>query len=563
MVADLTTKTKCTATWKISEFKLWIWCTLCFMSMLCISAKCMNLDLSVSIYPARGINIEYGNPLEIFCVTEGNYSSNDIQFISKQKHIDSEAINSTTRRLYVEKPEKQSSLYYCQNSKTNKLCSSRVLVDSPPSDVTDFNCVSENLETLNCSFSIPSTYSHINYNLAFYIFKHIVLPFCGVNQIESTGYCVWNTSSAPRYRQQEEQQFFTLNACNEFGCNSQNFTIDHFSIVKPNPPYDLKVIKYDTHSVLLKWKIPNNMVDFLSCGVDHIIQYQIPKVDNRTYFRTVDTSHLPTKNKTYTFNLTDLPYAQMQYEVRIYIKSKKATKRQFWSEYACLSFTTSSEIPKRPPNIIPGAFDESILNKNERVINVYWQEIEELEEAGPNFIYKALITQGNTARIIFSNDRMNHVSFKASHDALDITVWSTNINGSSLKNSQVYIPPEKDTRNLKISSFTKVAYENGTYMLSWDGLGSKNIDNYTVLWCEHNGNQICNGRIDFAVLDSKATTHIIDLPIRNRYQFAISANSGIKSGGMTWAKIYGAYTNNKCDCTDCIQEYLDRLSNKN
>ncbi|CAH2241314.1 jg20483 [Pararge aegeria aegeria] len=404
-------------------------------------------------------------------------------------------------------------------------------------------------EMLKCRYFSESVSRR--YTLTYSVNTLPVNPPCVPTQIESTVYCVWKTNSMPRYRQQEETQFFDMTACNAVGCNSQNFTVDHFSIVKPDSPYELKILKYGTHSVYLEWKISHNIVDFLSCGVDHIIQYQLAKVDNGTHFRTVDTSNLPARNRTYRFHLMDLPYAHMQYDLRIYIKSKMAKSRQYWSDFAYKHFTTLSEEPMRPPTIISGAFDQ-YTRGNERVINVYWQEIAEIEEGGPNFKYLVLVAQGNLTQMIHHRKGM-YLSLNATPNALDITAWSSNVNGSSLNSSHIYIPSEKDTHYLKVSYFTKVVYENGTYELSWDSV--KNIDNYTLFWCEHNGNQICNGRIDFAVLDSGKTRHIIDLPLEFKYQFAISAISGKNSGGMTWAKIY-----KECNCSLCI--HTDHRNNK-
>ncbi|XP_039753822.1 cytokine receptor-like [Pararge aegeria] len=536
-MADLLSRrTQCCGSRKRPQFQPWIWCILLkCLSLPCIFSDCLSVNITVAVYPQGDIYIKYGDPLEMFCVADSNYTTNDTVFTLGSRHLKSEVVNSTTRRLYIKRPEKHIGTYYCQNIRNNKICTSRVLVDSPPEKVTDFKCLSKNLEILNCSWTSPVSVSTIRYNVTFSINTNPVNPPCEPSQIESTGYCVWNTNSMPRYRQQEETQFFDMTACNAFGCNSQNFTVDHFSIVKPDSPYELKILKYGTHSVYLEWKIPHNIVDFLSCGVDHIIQYQIAKVDNRTYFHTVDTSHLPTRNKTNRFHLTDLPYAHMQYEVRIYIKSKKATETQFWSDYVYKVFTTASEIPNRPPAMIAGAFDQSSY-KSYRVINVYWKQLEEWEEAGANFTYKVLVSQSNRTQIVFpvKNKSMSYVSLNATLDALDITVWSFNINGSSINSSQIYITPEKDTHSLKVTSFTKLAYENGTYELSWVGI--KNIDNYTLFWCQHNATQICIGRLDFASLDSHKTSHIMDLPREYRYQFAISANNGSKSSGMSWAK---------------------------
>ncbi|XP_039754433.1 cytokine receptor-like [Pararge aegeria] len=351
-MADLTTRIT-------RKFQLYIWCMV-FISLPCLSAKCLNVDISVNLYPEGTLKIKYGEPLELFCVTDSNYSASDIHFINgrNNKNMDSDIVNSTTRRLYIAMPEKQLTTFYCRNNKTKKVCLARVLVDSPPSDVTDFNCISKNVDILNCSWTRQPSFSIIRYTLTYSVNTLPVNPPCVPTQIESTVYCVWKTNSMPRYRQQEETQFFDMTACNAVGCNSQNFTVDHFSIVKPDSPYELKILKYGTHSVYLEWKISHNIVDFLSCGVDHIIQYQLAKVDNGTHFRTVDTSNLPARNRTYRFHLMDLPYAHMQYDLRIYIKSKMAKSRQYWSDFAYKHFTTLSEEPMRPPTIISGAFDQ-------------------------------------------------------------------------------------------------------------------------------------------------------------------------------------------------------------
>ncbi|CAH2106677.1 unnamed protein product [Euphydryas editha] len=539
-MADLDSRkrTKCSGSRNGPQFRSWIWCILikCLISFPCIFSKCLGVDITVAVYPQGDITVPYGDPLEIFCIAE-NYSSNDIEFSLAGKHIESEIVNSTTRRLYIKKPEKQVNSYYCRNNKTGKICVARVLVESRPAYVKDFDCLSKNLDILNCSWTSPESYSNVNYSVTFSINGNLVKSPCIAEKVENsfTRYCVWNTSSQPRYRQQEETQFFHLIACNVFGCIKQNFSIDHYSIVKPDPPSDLRVVKNGTHSVVLKWSVPNNIVDLLTCGVDHIIEYQIAKIDNTTYFHTVDASFLPPKNKTYRFQLTNLPYAHMQYEVRVYIKSKKAVKREFWSDFSYAVFYTASERPKRPPDMIAGAFDQATYYNN-RVIYVYWKQLEEYEEAGANFTYKVLVSKGNKTETVFpeKNKSLSYVILNATLDALDVSVWSFNMNGSSPNSSHLYIPPEKDTRSLKLTSFTKLAYENGTYELSWVGI--KNIDNYTLFWCQHNTTKICAGRLDFAVLDPKKNNHIIDLPKEYRYQFAISANNGTKTGGMVWAK---------------------------
>ncbi|KPJ02630.1 Cytokine receptor [Papilio xuthus] len=527
-------KTKCST--RKGLFRSWIWCILlkCFISLPCIFSKCLGVDITVAVYPQGDITVRYGDPLEIFCVGE-NYLADDLEFTVDGKQVESDIVNETTRRLYYEKPAKQVITYYCKNKKTNKKCVNRVLVDSPPENITTFSCLSKNLDILNCSWHEGHTFSKINYSLTFIINGNPVRP-CTVEKFDKTRYCTWNTSSKPRYRQLEEEFYFNLQSCNGFGCIEQNITVDHFSIVKPDPPSKLKVLYNGTHSVVLQWVVPNNVKDLLPCGVDHKIEYQIAKIDNTAYFHSVDASFLPPNNKTYRFQLNNLPYAHMQYEVRIYIKSKKAVRDEFWSEYNYISFYTDSERPGRPPEMIAGGFDQATYSKN-RIIYVYWKQLEEYEEAGANFTYKVVVSQGNKSETLLAdkNKSLSYVYLDdAPLEAMQVSVWSYNMKGQSVNNSHMYIPSVWDTRNLDVTSFTKLAYENGTYELSWVGIDS--IDNYTLFWCQHNATKICAGRLNFTILESYKNNHVIHLPGDYRYQFAISANKGSKTSGMTWAK---------------------------
>lgn len=513
-----------------------MWCIVlkCFICLPCIFSKCLGVNISVAMYPDTMIKLLYGQPLEIFCVAE-NYTAENLEFYHGRKFIESEKVNATTRRLYIEHLDKQVYTFYCKNNVTNKPCTTRVLVDDSPSNVTDFSCISKNLDELNCTWTSPEIYSITTYRLSFNIYGNTFEP-CNATRVGKLRYCSWSTTSQPRYKQMETHYNFSLSSCNYFGCIEQNFTIDHFSVVKPDPPEQLKVLKFDPHNVLLQWKIPNNMYDFLPCAVVHRIEYQIAKIDNTAYFRSVDATMLPPKNKTYTFLLSNLPYAHMSYEVRIYIKSELATEEKFWSDFTFVLFTTASERPQRPPDTIAGAFVQSIY-ENYRVVYVYWKQLEEYEEAGANFTYKVVATTGSKNPQTLMPDKNKSLSYvelnRATLDAIDVTIWSTNAVGSSVNSSHLYIPSKYDSEVLSVSSFTKLAYENGTYKLSW--VGVKEIDNYTLFWCQHNTSQICTGRMNFTVLDPKKNNHVIDLPRDSRYQFAISANSGSKTSGMTWA----------------------------
>ncbi|KAL0840965.1 hypothetical protein ABMA28_014753 [Loxostege sticticalis] len=532
-------RTKCSGLKRGPQYGFWIWCTLikCFVSLPCIFSTCLGVDLSVRLQPEGVVSVRYGEPLEIFCLVDNNeytnYTSNDLEFTYSGRPVPSTIVNDTTIRLYIDRPEKQVSAYYCVNKKTNKKCTSRVLVDSPPMNVTDFKCVSRNLEMLNCSWTAPPSVATINYSLTFLVHRNIVPPCKPERTPNQLLFCTWNTSSEPRYRQQEDEYFFMLKSSNQFGNNNQNFTIDHFAVVKPDPPSNLKLEQVNPHSILLKWNIPNTMANLLTCGVVHRIEYQIAKIDNRTYFHSVDTSGLPPNNKTYKFLLKDLPYAYMQYEVRIYIKSKKAVKDEFWSDFSYKVFYTRSERPRRPPELIAGAFSEAEFHDYKKVW-IYWKQLEEYEEAGANFTYKVLISQGSKPQVHFPdrNKSLSYVELTYPWEPMEVTVWSYNEKGTSQNSSHLYIPAKTDN-SLRVTTFTQLLYESGTYKLSW--VGKEKIDNYTLFWCQYNVTLICAGRMNFTVLDATKNSYEISLPKDHRYQFAISANSGTRTSGIVWA----------------------------
>lgn len=510
---------------------------------LCVVPRCVAAgdEKSVSIYPEGDSYVPYGGNFTIYCIAGPNYTHSSLRITHGGKELTTTQVNETTIK-YSETPSEHVRLiYYCKNKITNQNVVKTVLVASPPKNVINFNCISLNFEVLNCAWTSPDEVVYTEYKLTQVIGRDTKIKPCVPTQLGKTlvRYCYWNTTSQPRYRQQEEKFDFILEAHNDFGNNTQNFTIYHYSIVKPDPPMNLSIISVTPHSVLLSWQLPINVKDFLQGGVDHKIEYQIAKI-NDIKFRIVNTSDLSSKlitnGKSIHFNLT-LPYAHMQYGVRVYIKPKAAKSDEFWSDFSKVLFSTSSEPPRRPPEMIAGAFDQNQF-QGRRLLYVYWKQLEEYEQAGANFTYKIIVYRETSSPRTYWPDKNRSLGYlyleDESMEALHVEVQSYNEQGSSENSSYLYIPPEKETRSLRLTLFTKLAYENGTYELSWAGIN--NIDNYTLFWCHHNTTNICSGRLNFTVLNPNMNKHIINLPRDYRYQFAISANKGIRTSGMAWAK---------------------------
>lgn len=508
-----------------------------YLSLQCVCAlNCSGIETAVATYPGGDINLRYGSPLEIYCSTEEDVR--DLHFAVSGKQLsNTEIVNDTTIRLFVPHPPIHRTVYYCTNKATKKHCVNNVMVDTEPQDVTDFKCISNNLESLNCSWTPPNSNSDIKYNLSFYV-NHARLADCVAERIRNTRYCIWHTNSQPRYRQTLATYDFNLLACNIFGCNSQNITVDHFAIVKPEKPYNLKVLNKNPHNVTLQWQVSANLATLLDCGIEHRIEYQIDKVDNQNVFHQVNTTMLPHKNFTYKFVLTNLPIAHMQYEVRIYIRSRKAVSEEFWSDFSFIFFQTPSEIPHRPPNMPAGSFFITPYHDKFRSIYVYWEQLEEFEECGDNFTYEITVSPDNKGPLY--PDKKKSLSYvmlsNVTKGGFEVSVKSKNSNGTSVNSSQLYIPPQSGVLKGP-SSFTKLAYANGTYELSWVNKELFNVDNYTLVWCKYVFAKLCDGRIRYTVLkDPNKTSHVVDLPGDERYNFAIAVNQGPNTSGLVWAK---------------------------
>ncbi|XP_075970013.1 cytokine receptor-like [Anticarsia gemmatalis] len=495
-----------------------------------VSSSCHGVNISVSVAPAGIIFVPHGEPLEIYCVNEIS-TADDLQMYLGAVPIESgEIVNSTTKRFYLENLKKGAYTFYCSNQSTKKKCTSRVLVDSPPSNISDFGCLSQNLESMNCSWTSPETYSTPQYSLSLSVTNTACVPRRN-GKIYS---CYWDSHSAPRYRQMEDDFYFVLEACNHFGCIQQNFTINHASIVQPAPPELLRAVSTGAHSVDLTWHLSHNLVDLLPGGVTHKIQYQILNYNDASpgCFHTVDASFLPTNNRTYRFTLY-LPYAHTSYMVRIWLKSRNSADDKLWSDFQQVQFSTDSEKPQRPPATVAGAFEQALFDGN-RIVYVYWEPLEETERAGDNFTYTVIVPFHSQASLTLEpTNNNNYVVLKnAPSGAIDVSILSTNAMGSSVNSSHFYVPAIQDSVAITVNSFTQFDEGKGKYQLSW--MPRESVDNYTLLWCERVVTRVCTGRIFSTVLQANTNTHQVELSVNKPYQFAISANKGAKSSGMTW-----------------------------
>jgi hypothetical protein len=95
--------------------------------------------------PRGDIDVEYGYPLKILCILNRGHSaaagknSSDLVFFRGDREVPKEfvtVVNSTTLEVYIEKPQRSSSMYYCKLKDTPAkneymaVCLNKVSVDS-------------------------------------------------------------------------------------------------------------------------------------------------------------------------------------------------------------------------------------------------------------------------------------------------------------------------------------------------------------------------------------------------------------------------------------------------
>ena len=117
-------------------------------------------------------------------------------------------------------------------------------------------------------------------------------------------------------------------------------------------------------------------------------------------------------------------------------------------------------------------------------------------------------------------------------------------------------------RNLQPKSFTKIAYNETLFEVSWFPPNDESkVQNYTIFWCLSENNRDrpyqviffywdynffsslikfyfkfqCEGQLDWIEVPSSTRSYNVTLPSENVYQFAVAANTEKYSSGMVWA----------------------------
>lgn len=504
--------------------------------------------------PNGDIILEYGSPLEILCVlnpwnNEGRNASSLI-FYHNAALVPPEflsVVNSTTLRLYVEKPPPSNSMYYCKLKANPELglpevpvCLNTVAVGYKPMEVQNFSCISHNWDNLTCTWTPPLNYVKTTYKLVYYLPGRAGGRFsyaCPDNTDVRENRCFWDQSTSNPYRQPYEYYYFVMTAENAFGNLTSRIKFHHYAHVIPSKAINLTLIEKTSSSALIQWSVGYPMQNFPP-GVVQKVEYQ-SQWDNRDYWQVVNTSHLNIKNASHRLNITDLTHAHTFYDIRVFMRSAAAIGDDKWSQPATITVKTRPTIPGAAPKTDIGSF-EVTGTLNSRDIYVYWQQIPEDLFNGDNFEYRVIsVEEDGLKRNLYANETTKaYAKFKGlSLNSYRFKIVSSNQEGYSLDFAEVFVPAHSKSVPEPLS-FTKIAFDHRIYELSWrPPAESYRIHSYTIFWCENKMDRPyqCTGYLNWTHVPKDVTIKNITVPEDKIYQFAIAANSKTESSGMVWA----------------------------
>ncbi|XP_071748942.1 cytokine receptor isoform X2 [Lepeophtheirus salmonis] len=516
------------------------------------------------IAPRHDLNVETGSaPITFYCTLNPNFeyysrdgarSSNlTFNFERNQDYpIETRILNETTIAFDFVPNHPMSDILLCKlvtpNANNKGICSRNVNVGYLPKEPEDFNCISKNWQSLNCTWSISDNPIVTNYELTYFTTSTNHMQECPKLDSKTLpgfkyhpkNFCYWDLRTHPQYRAVIETYHFLLNCTNKLNPsgNLSFFSINNYAVVQPDPVNKVQITSHDQSTLILEYQIPLEL-RYFSPGLYQWIQY---KSEYESSWINLDVGKEPMNNFTFKYFLTDLK-AYTNYTVRIRLLSGKRNfshEDPLWSEERLGNARTLPSVPVKSPNTVIGSF-EIISGFDSRDIYVYWQQVEKEEELGPNFGYR--VTE------VFEGDKVVPISPKwvtsayayfprMSLNSYTFYITSENFVGQAPSTSKVFVADYDKLKQLQPRSFTKIAYDDDKFEVSWlKPIHYEMVDNYTVFWCQSERDRPyqCKGYLDWVFVDRDVRSTNITVDPNFLYQFAVSANSKEYSSGMVWA----------------------------
>ncbi|XP_055904411.1 uncharacterized protein LOC129940176 isoform X2 [Eupeodes corollae] len=412
-----------------------------------------------------------------------------------------------------------------------------IFVGTPPTNVSDFQCLGYDFSFMTCNFTVPQNKIYTDYKLKFSSSSPDYIYTCNLeNGLQPSERICNITMDNNNYRIVYQYYNFELTASNSLGTLTQSIMIDQYNRIVPARPL-VEVGNLTTNSVTLYWMVNKFSQYTHTDGLQYEIRLRPEKFD----WFYINTNTVLQKNKEhYKAEINNLQYPYRRYEFIVRVKTVRANNSDetMWSEPFEGVFYTKPRRPERAPDMDVGSF---YIDPTEQNIRIYWQQLAEYEENGPDFLYNITEVQRDGKLINvqpFQRDSTSATYEWKRTSYYQFKLQSQNQVGKSLNTSilEVHPTPKRSQQIEQIQVITKV-YHNQTYTITWrQPSDMDSLKNFTLFWCisKMESQSQCKGTINFKHFDKLTTNHTTE-PQNHTLNFAVSANYETYSTGMMWA----------------------------
>ncbi|XP_021962636.1 cytokine receptor isoform X3 [Folsomia candida] len=516
-------------------------------------------------FPRGDILLKEGDTLEVYCRLDmakaKPYNASFIQFRFTKTNISeglmkTTVINETTALLRVERMNVSSPHLSCEivppGSRRIQVCQNEIDVGYPPLPVENFSCIAQDWRSLNCTWKKPYNPIPTSYSLQILqkgkSFNSIVS--CP-NATATPTSCVWGPRTEPFYRQNQNPLHFRINGTNVLNPKGStwNFSIEHWSIVVPEAPSDLKIV-HSLPDVATVWWAFKSFKDFVP-GLVHQVTVCIQNASVACNVTKLNSY----KGSGHLEHNISLDYAYVNYTIEIKMRSQRARdEASFWSKPGMIVVASSAKSPTAPPKVDVGSYESVPMNDKKRDILVYWEDVDPLFRNGPGFHYIHSVQEDEEKKEDIQPKETNRSYAKFSglwlNKSYRFQIVSANDEGNSSASSVVFVPriPKGFCKTVmdyaspkSPTAVSQLDFNNGSFIISWNPVNpvAVPIVSYTVFRCISTKPrpQQCQGLMKWDVVSAdKQSKFYNNLPHNNMiYQFAVAANAENMSSGMAWA----------------------------
>lgn len=492
------------------------------------TASVINLDSNETSYMV-GCSLNHTD-------ISGNVSSRHLVITNlKGAPYETEVINDTSITHIVNFQVSDESTicgsreYVCRLNRT-LIGMKTISVARPPPAIksSDFRCISHNRKYLTCEFRRQDSCRFTtNYKLS--MNRLGLISSCELTEDGST-LSFDSRSETCIFSAGHKNISFLIGGANIVGATEATIVVDHYDIVKPSAPKNLRVSFVNSTSVQVTWD-PNMML----INLDRDIEFEFlmtSKYDSESSFRNMTSS----KDACIVHEFDDL-YAFTSYELkmrsRVVPKSVRNFEDKYWSDWSSVQVVTKPCRPYQAPRMAPGAYSFKERREGLTSVDIYWEPTPEYLHNGPGFDYDVFaISQSghryNSSDPVHPSGVATFRSMKAD-EQYTIHLSSYNNEGRSEDVSRIDIYPPEDAYDPKI----KGVLFNDSYHLQWFPVDDpEHLSSYTIMHCTFSATGSCRSSIRITTLPPNASVYSIHSS--KPLNFALAANYRFYSSELSW-----------------------------